>query len=71
MNGQVFVRDTGVPGLTMVVGIFQQDPDVQTEAVHVAQLSIVPGTAEDQRELARGAGIGQLLMEPIWRVATK
>jgi hypothetical protein len=68
ITGQVFVRDTGNPGLMMVVGIFQRDPTLQKEAIHVAQIHFVPDTAEDVADEARGSGIGDVLTSPLWRV---
>lgn len=67
MNGQVFTRDAG-EGLTMVVGIFQRDPDIPDEHLYVAHLEVHEDTGQDHTELAHGMGIGNMLTEPIWQV---
>lgn len=71
--GLLFFRDGGKDPdgrpVRMVVGVlYAPDEEIQNECQYVVtDFNIHKSTKVDREMLARGMGIGSLLLEPIWR----
>lgn len=77
-TGQLFFRETEMQApdgrdIVMVVGVLAFDKPPKGEHKYTVtgtprRITLLPGSAEDFTEQARGQSMGGLLTQPLWRV---